>query len=168
MINKKPIKYIDDNLIRLINNINKRITTLSMNISNVSSNNITLEVVKSDTDIATAISSSHQSGSDNQDLSNLVVKETGKSLISDILISDIHAPGSDNQDLSSYVQTNDSRLTDAREPLIHVHDNYEPANVNIQSHISSTHLQFSGLTKITVGDTAPINPSVGDLWISTI
>lgn len=42
----------------------------------------------------------HESGSDNQDLSGLVAKETGKSLVSDTLISQIHAAGSDNQDLS--------------------------------------------------------------------
>lgn len=52
--------------------------------------------------------------------------------------ANIHAPGSDDQDLSSYVQTTDARLSDARIPLTHSHP-YEPANVNIQSHVTSAH-----------------------------
>lgn len=45
----------------------------------------------------------HASGSDDQDLSGLVVKETGKSLVDDNLILLIHEAGSDNQDLSNLV-----------------------------------------------------------------
>jgi len=45
----------------------------------------------------------HASESDNQDLSNLVVKVTNKSLVFDTEIAKIHAPGSDNQDLSGKV-----------------------------------------------------------------
>lgn len=57
----------------------------------------------------------------------------------------------------------------------------EPANSNIQAHISSTSnphattaaqvgalatSAFSGLAKITVSGSAPGSPSIGDLWIS--
>jgi hypothetical protein len=33
------------------------------------------------------------------------------------------------------------------------------------SHSQSAHLQFSGLTKISVSTSAPVNPSIGDIWI---
>lgn len=46
------------------------------------------------------LSSLHEPESDNQDLSNLVVEETGKSLVSNTEIIKIHSPESDNQDLS--------------------------------------------------------------------
>jgi hypothetical protein len=68
---------------------------------------LTIETVKADTDIASAISLKHSNstdhavGSDNQDLSNLVVKVTGSSLVPDSAISNIHAPGSDNQIIPS-------------------------------------------------------------------
>lgn len=45
----------------------------------------------------------HALGSDNQDLSGLVVKESGKSLVADTEISKIHSSESDNQDLSNLV-----------------------------------------------------------------
>ena len=60
------------------------------------------------------------------DLSGYVQKETGKSLVADTEIAKIHEAGSDNQDLSGLA------------PLNHSHD-YEPANANIQSHVSSAH-----------------------------
>lgn len=56
---------------------------------------ITLGEVKADTDIYDALIKKHSSGSDNQDLSNLVVKETGKSLVLDTEISKIHTVGSE-------------------------------------------------------------------------
>jgi len=65
-------------------------------IQNPPSGGITLQQVKSDSEIASVISLRHSNTSD-------------------------HAPGSDNQDLSGFVTTNDSRLTDAREPLPHTH-----------------------------------------------
>jgi hypothetical protein len=90
-----------------------------------------------------------------------VVKVEGKSLVDDTEIAKIHELGSDNQDLSLSVNTNDERLTNARIPLTHVHNElvntnderltnartpithihleYEPANLNIQNHIGSTH-----------------------------
>jgi len=49
-----------------------------------------------------------------------------------------HAARSDDQDLSALVRDNDARLSDARTPLTHAHD-YEPANVNIQTHVGSAH-----------------------------
>jgi hypothetical protein len=67
---------------------------------------VTLATVKADTEIASAISLKHSNSndhapnSDNQDLSNLVVKATNKSLVLDTEIAKIHSPNSDNQDLS--------------------------------------------------------------------
>lgn len=61
------------------------------------SNAVALATVKADTDIASAISLKHSNsldhavGSDNQDLSGLVVKETSKSLVADTEITKIHA-----------------------------------------------------------------------------
>jgi hypothetical protein len=63
----------------------------------------------------------HALGSDNQDLSELVSKETGKSLVSDSLIANIHAPGSDNQDLS---------LLEAHRLSIHAPANAQPNNIS--------------------------------------
>lgn len=80
----------------------------------------------------------HAPGSDNQDLSGLVVKVTGYSLVADSEIEKIHSAGSDNQDLSGYTLNNDARLSDARTPLTHTHS-YEPANANIQTHVGSAH-----------------------------
>lgn len=117
---------------------------------------VTLTTVKADTVISSAISLKHAAGSDNQDLSGLVVKETGKSLVADTEIAKIHASGSDNQDLSGYQTTankvNSFQVTpdDTHYPseklvkdsldgksATHSHP-YESANANIQSHIGST------------------------------
>jgi hypothetical protein len=67
------------------------------------------------------------------DISNLVVKETGKSLVSDTEIAKIHSSGSDNQSLSGL----------------------EPANINIQAHVTSAHApstaqKNSDITKIEI------------------
>lgn len=43
----------------------------------------------------------------------------------------------------------------------------EAANANIQNHVTSAHIQFSGLSKITVSVSQPSNPSTGDIWIQT-
>jgi hypothetical protein len=51
-----------------------------------------------------AVDNSHAPGSDNQDLSGLVEKVAGSSLVPDTEIAKIHAPGSDNQDLSGLMQ----------------------------------------------------------------
>jgi hypothetical protein len=92
------------------------------------SNAVALATVKSDTQIATAISQSHAAGSDNQDLSGLVSKIAGYSLVPDASIALIHAAHSDDQDLSGYSLTS------------HNHTGiYEPANSNIQTHVTSPH-----------------------------
>lgn len=49
-------------------------------ITNPPSGGLTIDQIKADTSIADAITKKHTSGSDNQDLSNLVVKVTGKGL----------------------------------------------------------------------------------------
>jgi len=77
------------------------------------------------------------------DISGKVDKETGKSIVLDTEIAKIHVSGSDNQDLSELARTNDPRLFDARIPLTHLHPENEPANVNIQAHVNSTHAPAS-------------------------
>jgi hypothetical protein len=87
----------------------------------------TLSLVKEDSDIADAISKKHSNSldhaahSDDQDLSNLVVKETGKSLVLNTQIAKIHASGSDNQDLSGLVvkETGKSLVPDTEISKIH-------------------------------------------------
>jgi uncharacterized protein (DUF4213/DUF364 family) len=37
----------------------------------------------------------------------------------------------------------------------------------VETQSTTPQLQFSGLKKITVGPTAPVSPSVGDLWFRT-
>jgi hypothetical protein len=61
---------------------------------------ITLSDVKADEQIAAAISNTHASGSDNQSLSDLVVKVTGSSLVADTEIAKIHANTSDHAAVS--------------------------------------------------------------------
>lgn len=72
-------------------------------------------------EIAYAHTNIHAPGSDNQDLSNLVVKETGKSLVADTEIAKIHASGSDNQDISGKVDkvTGSSLVPDSEIAKIH-------------------------------------------------
>jgi len=55
------------------------------------------------TDVGDAVSKAHAAGSDNQDLSGLVEKVAGHSLVADTEIAKIHAAGSDDQDLSGLV-----------------------------------------------------------------
>lgn len=84
---------------------------------------MTIEQIKADTDIASAIalkhdnSTDHAPGSDDQDLSGLVVKETGKSLVPDSEIAKIHANTLDHSHsnkatLDAYSQTEED-LADA-------------------------------------------------------
>lgn len=79
---------------------------------------LTIDQIKADTSIADAITKKHAI----QDLSTLVVKVTGSALLATTEAAKIHASGSDNQDISGKVDTNDSRLSDARTPLTHNHD----------------------------------------------
>jgi hypothetical protein len=91
------------------------------------SGGLTIDQIKADTSIADAItkkhsnSNDHAPGSDNQDLSNLVVKVTNKSLVLDTEIAKIHSAGSDNQDLSNLVVkvTNKSLVLDTEISKIH-------------------------------------------------
>lgn len=78
---------------------------------------VTLVEVKADTDIASAISLKHAL----QDLSGLVSKVAGSSLVVDTEITKIHASGSDNQDISGKVDkvTNKSLVLDTEISKIH-------------------------------------------------
>jgi len=69
----------------------------------------------------------------------MITEDDTRKFITLIEKNNIHAAGSDNQDLSGLVSTNDSRLSDARIPLTHSHPENEPANVNIQTHVTSIH-----------------------------
>ena len=50
--------------------------------------------------------------------------------------------------------------------LVEADGNVVVKTTNNQSTIGSVGM-FQGLTKITVSDSAPQNPSVGDLWLDT-
>lgn len=124
-----------------------------------------------------AISNIHASGSDNQDLSGLQPKETGKGLSTNDYTDaeeeklagieagannyshpSNHSPSIITQDVNNRFVTDTEKST---------WNGKEPGNSNIQTHVTSAHLQFSGLTKITVSPTSPSNPQEGDLWIDT-
>lgn len=68
-----------------------------------------------------AVQNSHAPGSDNQDLSGLVVKVSGSSLVPDTEISKIHALHADDQDLSGKVDkvTGSSLVADTEISKIH-------------------------------------------------
>ena len=70
----------------------------------------------------------HEPHSDDQDLSGLVVKIPGYSLVANSEIAKIHSPESDNQDLTPYetIVNNNIKLAGK-----------EPANSNIQAHIAN-------------------------------
>jgi len=82
---------------------------------------LTIDQIKADSDIADSLSKKHSSGSDNQDLSNLVVKVSGSSLVADTEIAKIHALGLDNQDISGKVDkiTNYSLVLNTEISKIH-------------------------------------------------
>jgi hypothetical protein len=61
--------------------------TISQIAAEIPPSGLTLSQVKSDTDIADSLSKKHSSGSDNQDLSGLQPKETGKGLSTNDLTS---------------------------------------------------------------------------------
>lgn len=88
----KDIAIIDEET------INEIATKVSVAPNGPSSPSLTIDQVKADSQIASAISLKHSNSND-------------------------HAPHSDDQSLSGYVQTDDSRLSDARTPLAHTHDN---------------------------------------------
>jgi hypothetical protein len=83
------------------------------------------------------------------DVTQKVNVRSGYSLVADTEIAKIHSAGSDNQDLSHLITDQDSRLSDARDPKSHTHP-YEPANTNIQTHISSAHAPSTAVTLATV------------------
>lgn len=126
------------------------VTLTSEQLSTIASqipSGLTINQIKSDTDIASVISlkhsnsTDHASGSDNQDLSGLQPKETGKGLYPDVDASklaglsnythpDNHLPTIITQDASNRFVTDTEKGT---------WDGKEPGNSNIQAHISSTH-----------------------------
>jgi len=114
---------------------------------------ITLAQVKADTDIADSLTKKHANTLDHSNSTDHV----------NVLITHTHAP---SEVTGTAVITNDSRLTDARTPLTHTHapsdvtgtavvnndarlsdartplthsHSYEPANANIQTHVTSAH-----------------------------
>jgi hypothetical protein len=100
---------------------------------------------------------------ENIDLSGKVDKVTGSSLVPDTEAAKIHSPGSDNQDLSGLEPKQSGKSLSTNDLTAELKTNYDTA----YSHSQVSHLQFTGLAKITVGTSQPSNPSVGDLWIDT-
>jgi len=101
----------------------------------------------------------HTAGSDDQDLSGLVVKVTGKSLVPDTEIAKIHADTLDHthtnkidlddydpddysvvghEHLNDHAPHSDDQDISGKSDVGHTHA-YEPANSNIQSHVTSGH-----------------------------
>lgn len=109
--------------------------TVQAAIDELDTEKTTLAAVKADTDVASAISLKHASGSDNQDLSGLVVKVAGSSLLADTEAAKIHVAGSDNQDLSGLVVrvAGSSLVADTEIAKIHASgsDNQNAAGVSI-------------------------------------
>ena len=78
--------------------------------------------------------------------------------------SHTHAPG---EVTGTAVITTDARLSDARTPTAHSHATSEVTGLDTALSGKLATTAFSGLTKITVGTSAPGSPSPGDLWIDT-
>jgi hypothetical protein len=96
----------------------------------------------------TEIAKIHSPGSDNQNLSNLVVKETGKSLINDLLI---HAPGSDNQDLSELQPKESGKGLSTNDLTVGLKTNYDGAVTHAgSSHAPSNAQKNSDITKAEI------------------
>lgn len=113
--------------------------------SHAPSNAVALSTVKADTDIASAISLKHSnsldhaSGSDNQDLSGLVNKETGKSLVADAEITKIHTSGTD-QGLDSG-GANAVTASQTKTGYIHSQNAHAPSNAQKNSDIIQSEIE---------------------------
>lgn len=124
----------------------------------------TVTFIKTDEDIADAISKKHLNGldhsnvndhaphSDDQDISGKVDKVTGSSLVADIEITKIHASGSDNQDLSNLVvkETGKSLVADSEIAKIHT-------NTLDHSHSNKTQIDLVTIGNHDVSTHAPSN-----------
>ena len=110
---------------------------------------LTISQIKADTDIADSLTKKHASGSDNQDLSGLEPKQTGKSLsTNDYITADKnklagieagannyshpanHAPSVITQDVSNRFVSDTEKGT---------WNGKEPGNSNIQTHVTAAH-----------------------------
>jgi hypothetical protein len=112
----------------------------------------------------------HVAGSDDQDLSGLVIKVTGKSLVSDTEIAKIHADTLDHshtnkidlddydpddysvvghEHLNDHAPHSDDQDISGKSDIGHTHA-YEPANSNIQSHVTSGHAPSNAVALSTV------------------
>lgn len=125
---------------------------------------LTIQQVKADTEIASAISLRHASGSDNQDLSGLQPRETGKGLYPNTdaaKLAGIEAGANNyvhpaNHPASVITQDSNNRFVSDTEKTTwngkqdalgftpaaenHTHIGvYESANANIQAHVTSAH-----------------------------
>jgi hypothetical protein len=107
---------------------------------------VSLSTVKSDTDVASAISLKHAAHSDDQDLSSLVVKESGKSLVDNTLISEIHALHADDQDLSVLQPKESGKGLSANDLTAGLKSNYDTA----YSHSQATHAPSNAVALATV------------------
>ena len=80
------------------------------NVDNKSEATIITDV-KADSDVSDAISKKHASGSDNQDLSGLVEKVAGSSLVADTEISKIHSQNTDKDITLDSAPSSDTTAT---------------------------------------------------------
>ncbi|MFA5149151.1 MAG: hypothetical protein WC491_08525 [Candidatus Omnitrophota bacterium] len=102
------------------------------------------------TDVDDAVSKAHAAGSDNQDLSGLVEKVAGHSLVADTEIAKIHAAGSDDQDLSGLV-TKESTSPDPT--------GYLPEYDATGNLVKSSKLSSSVHAAVTIDGTSPLSLS---------
>jgi hypothetical protein len=132
---------------------------------------VALATVKADTDIASAISLKHSNSLDHSNASDHShsnkttldsYTQTEANLASAVSLK--HSNSLDHSNASDHSHTNKTVLDSVQEALTTaLKSGYDGA----VTHAGSSHLQFSGLSKITVSTTEPTNPSNGDLWINS-
>ena len=117
----------------------------------------TLTAVKADVDIADALTKKHANTLDHSNANDPAAGEKAA------LAGTSGTPGTSNK----FVTNADARNTDARDPK--AHDQAISTITGLQSALDGklATTVFSGLTKITVGTTAPSSPNAGDLFVDT-
>jgi hypothetical protein len=133
-------------------------------IANPPAGGLSIDQIKADTDIASAISEKHVSGSDNQNLSGLVEKVTGKALsandLTDLLKTDYdsavtlkHSNSLDHSNSQDHSHSNASTLNSVQEALTtslkssydgavtHAGSSHAPSNAQKNSDITGAEIE---------------------------